>query len=235
MTPTPTLRGPRSRRPTPCVPARTCSSSSDGSWPSTRRCSRSSGRNIATRATAQSDERYRAVQSISCGPGGSVEGIADRPDPPPADHWRRHEPVSAGALSHRVQSGLGSRARGRGAPDDAIDRLATGENEEGGNAHRVESCGDRGGLIDVHLDDLEPPSEFCGELVHCRPYRPAGSLTRGPTDRPVREAAPWWPRRRTSHRLRQPAKGEERGSRQTAQSGTFGLRIQGTQEGLVGQ
>jgi hypothetical protein len=216
MTPTPTLRGPRSRRPTPCVPARTCSFSSDGSWPSTRRCSRSSGRNIAKRATAQSDEKYRAVQSISRGPGGSVEGIADRPDPPPADHWRRHEPVSAGALSHRVQSGLGSRARGRGAPDDAIDRLATGENEEGGNAHRVESCGDRGSLIDVYPDDLEPPSELRGELVHCRPYRPAGSSPGGAQiDQYGKRRHGGHGVERRMHRLRQPAKGEERGSGQT--------------------
>ena len=96
-------------------------------------------------------------------------------DPPTADHWRRQHgsvsvfyPVECRAHSDPDLAG-GER------PDDAIDRLATGQNQEGGNAHHVETCGDRRGLIDVYLDDLEPPGELCGELLHCRPYHPAGS------------------------------------------------------------
>ena len=57
---------PRSRRTRRCGHARTCSSSSDGSWPSTPRCSRSSAENIAERVVAHPKEERIMCVEVTC-------------------------------------------------------------------------------------------------------------------------------------------------------------------------
>src|SRR6478736_7805384 len=65
--------------------------------------------------------------------------------------------------------------------DDAIDDLAVLEHDHPRDAHRVEADGQELVVVDVDLDDLDPPGVLAGERIEHRADDPAG-------------AAPWRPK-----------------------------------------